>query len=66
MLDREEKLYENAEQRGDMITIRKERPGDADGIRQVNEEAFMAMSLRDGALTGRGGVVRYLPEFRDV
>jgi hypothetical protein len=30
------------------------------------EEAFMAMALREGALAGCGGVVRYLPEFRDV
>jgi putative acetyltransferase len=40
VLDREEKPYNNSEQRGDMITIHKERAGDAEAIRQVNEEAF--------------------------
>lgn len=29
-------------------------------------EAFMVAELRPGALGGRGGVVRYLPEFNDV
>lgn len=32
----------------------------------VPEEAFMIAELREGALAGRGGVVKYRPEFRDV
>jgi predicted N-acetyltransferase YhbS len=49
-----------------MITFRRERPGDEEGIRRVNEETFMVLPLREGALDGRTGVVRYLPEFREV
>lgn len=33
---------------------------------EVPEEAFMVLPLREGALDGRTGVVRYLPEFREV
>ncbi len=36
------------------------------GIRyeaEVPEEAFMVLELRQGALAGRGGIVRYRPEF---
>jgi putative acetyltransferase len=39
---------------------------DALGLRfeaEVPPEAFMALELRPGALSGRGGIVRYLPEF---
>jgi predicted N-acetyltransferase YhbS len=52
-----------------MIMIRKEQPVDADGIHcefDVPAEAFMVLPLREGALAGRNGVVRYLPEFREV
>ena len=30
---------------------------------EVPEESFMALELRGGALAGRGGLVRYGPEF---
>ena len=39
------------------------------GIRcgfDVPDEAFMVMELREGALNGRSGIVRYQPEFNDV
>ncbi|MHB9097084.1 MAG: hypothetical protein ACYC5X_04590 [Syntrophales bacterium] len=49
-----------------MITIRPEQPADADGIRRVNEEAFMAMPLAEGAFACQDGVVRYPPEFSGV
>ena len=45
------------------------QPAHLFGIRyefEVPEEAFMAMALRERALVGRGGIVRYLPEFHDV
>jgi putative acetyltransferase len=32
---------------------------------EVPEEVFMVLPLREGALVGCGGVVRYLPEFHD-
>lgn len=32
----------------------------------VPEEAFMVVELREGALAGRRGLVRYRPEFSDV
>jgi len=32
----------------------------------VPEEVFMVLPLHEGALDGRSGVVRYLPEFYDV
>jgi putative acetyltransferase len=32
----------------------------------VPDEAFMAMELASGALAGRAGLVRYLPEFGDA
>jgi len=39
------------------------------GIRyeeEVPEEAFMLIELREGALAGRSGIVRYQPEFGSV
>ncbi len=45
------------------------QPAHLFGIRcefEVPEEAFMVLPLREGELDGRGGFVRYLPEFRDV
>ena len=45
------------------------RPSSRYGIRwekEVPEEVFMVIELRDGALGGRGGVVRYRPEFDEV
>lgn len=39
------------------------------GIRwefDVPDEVFMVMELREGALAGRSGVVRYQPEFSSV
>ena len=45
------------------------QPAHRFGIRcefEVPEEAFMVLPLREEALDGRGGVVRYLPEFREV
>jgi len=42
---------------------------DAYGLRydvEVPVEAFMVMELRPGALSGRGGVVRYMPKFSEV
>jgi putative acetyltransferase len=39
------------------------------GIRyeeEVPEEVFMLVELREGALAGRSGIVRYQPEFRSV
>jgi len=33
---------------------------------EVPEEAFMVLELRDGALAGRGGLVKFQPEFRDA
>ena len=41
-------------------------PARTRGIRyeaEVRDEAFLVLELRDGALAGRGGVVRYRPEF---
>jgi len=32
----------------------------------VPEEAFMVLELRQGALTGRSGTVKYQPEFQDA
>jgi len=32
----------------------------------VPDDVFMVMELREGALAGRGGLVRYQPEFRSV
>ena len=39
------------------------------GIRyeeEVPEEVFMVLKLREGALAGRSGIVRYQPEFRSA
>jgi putative acetyltransferase len=39
------------------------------GIRyeeEVPEEVFMVLELREGALAGRSGIVRYQPEFRSA
>ena len=33
---------------------------------EVPEEAFMVLELREGALAGRGGIVKYQPEFQDT
>ena len=33
---------------------------------EVPEEAFMVLELRDGALAGRGGVVKFQPEFSEA
>ncbi len=33
---------------------------------EAPDEAFMALELKPGALAGVSGVVRYLPEFKDV
>jgi len=33
---------------------------------EVPEEAFMVLELRKGALAGRAGIVRYLPEFHSA
>ncbi len=44
-------------------------PARAHGIRwelDAPDDAFMVMELREGALAGRSGVVRYQPEFIDV
>ena len=44
-------------------------PASRFGIRSeydVADEVFMAMELQPGALSGRGGLVRYQPEFNDV
>jgi putative acetyltransferase len=45
------------------------QPGHIFGIRcdfEVPEEAFMVLPLREESLDGHTGVVRYLPEFREV
>ena len=34
--------------------------------KDVPEEVFMVVELREGALAGRGGIVKYLPEFDGV
>jgi putative acetyltransferase len=39
------------------------------GIRyeeEIPEEVFMLIELREGALAGRSGIVRYQPEFQSV
>jgi putative acetyltransferase len=44
-------------------------PASRFGIRSeydVADEVFMAIELQPGALAGRGGLVRYQPEFNDV
>ena len=44
-------------------------PAKEKGLRceyQVPDEVFMAVELREGALAGREGVVKYRPEFSDV
>ena len=33
---------------------------------EVPEEAFMVLELREGALVGRGGVVKFQPEFNET
>ncbi|MBM3119858.1 MAG: N-acetyltransferase [Chloroflexi bacterium] len=33
---------------------------------EVAAEAFMVLELREGALTGRGGIVRFQPEFKET
>ena len=44
-------------------------PASRFGVRSeydVADEVFMAIELQPGALAGRGGLVRYQPEFNDV
>ena len=33
---------------------------------EAPEEAFMVLELREGSLAGRGGLVKFQPEFRDA
>jgi putative acetyltransferase len=33
---------------------------------EVPDEAFMLLELREGALAGNSGMVKYLPEFQEV
>ena len=44
-------------------------PASRHGIKSeydVRDEVFMIMELREGALAGRSGIVRYQPEFNEV
>ena len=44
-------------------------PAKAEGIGcefEVPDEAFMVLELREGALAGRSGTVKFQPEFRDA
>jgi putative acetyltransferase len=44
-------------------------PASRHGIKSeydVRDEVFMIMELREGALAGRSGIVKYQPEFNDV
>lgn len=49
-----------------MPTIRPELPEDYPAVFEINMRAFMVIELEPGALHGRSGVVKYLPEFSRV
>ncbi len=63
---------DTSENDNDMIEVRPEERG---GVRTADfalrnqygvYDEFMVLALRDGALMGLSGVVKYLPEFREA